>query len=72
LHDIKRKEKKHASIVDFEELPRRPKNENPGNKYLFYFTALIGFVTDSEYLWLVDSGPSRHMTRDRYNLTSVL
>lgn len=45
-----RKEKKHASATYFEELPKKPKNENPSNKDFFYFSALTGFVADSEDL----------------------
>jgi len=41
-------------------------------KFLFYFSALTGSIVDDDDMWLVDSGASRHMPRDRGNLTSML
>lgn len=55
----KRKGKQHAAVADFEELPKKPKNEESGDKYFFYFFAFTVSIADSDDLWLVDSGASK-------------
>lgn len=47
-----------------DELPKKPKNEDLGNKEFLYFSALTSSVADSEDLWLAESGALSHMTGD--------
>lgn len=72
MNDRKKNGKQHATTTDIDELPKKPKTEDSGTKDFFYFFALIASVADSDDLWLVDSGASRHMTGDRDNLTSLM
>jgi len=59
-------------MTDLDELPKKPTNEDPGNKEFLLFSSLTTSVADSEDLSLVNSGASRHMPEYRDNLTSLM
>jgi hypothetical protein len=68
--EYKRKQKSHhAHAVEDEELPAKMLREQIKEHVLI--SALSGSVTPGEDTWLIDSGASKHMTRQRDILSYI-
>jgi hypothetical protein len=68
--EYKRKHKRlHAHVVKDEEPPRKMIREQIKDHVLI--SALSGSVTPGEDTWLIDSGASKHMTRQRNILSCI-
>jgi hypothetical protein len=64
------KKRHHAHAVEYDELPTKMIKENI--KYYVLFSALSGSVSPGEDTWLIDSGASKHMTRQQEILFSLI
>jgi transposase InsO family protein len=68
--EYKRKQKRlHAHVVEDEETPAKMIREEIKDHVLI--SALSGSVTPGEDTWLIDSGASKHMTRQRNILSCI-
>jgi hypothetical protein len=67
----RKKGRQHASIVNVDS---EPPHRDEGIKYeaFFFISALSGTVPTDSNIWLIDSGPSIHMTGYREHLTDLV
>jgi hypothetical protein len=63
----------HVHTVEYDEAPKKvSKEDESSDEEYFLISFLTGIVTQGSYIWMVDSGDSKHMKGYKdsmYNLT---
>jgi len=67
---IIRRGNQHANLVESDDHSKISKFE--GYKDHFYYSALVGSLTNDNNIWPIYSGASGHMTGDPHYLTSLV
>jgi hypothetical protein len=70
--EYKRRNKKrhHAHVAEDDEPPKKLTKEKI--EYYVLFSSISGSVTPGEDTWLIDSSASKHMTGQKYILSSLI
>jgi hypothetical protein len=67
----KKKGRQHASIVDVDLEPHQ-RDEDINDETFFFVSTLSSKIPTDSDIWLIDSGPSRHMIGYREHLTDLV